>query len=583
MINGHLGEKVVESNRRSTSHDCHHTPHCPQPTVAHTAAHVYIRKMAGEGLSLRQGDEEMRKVHTIKDGGRWWGMRKKTVLVGVGLAVAVVAVIVVIIAIAEERKDSKDDVGGGGASAAGRDIAGEVTQSSLETFLDGLMKVAEQNPNAQGVPCRSVLYGYNDSAAYLMSALGDGGFEEDAVSTIPVLAPVYVQKADPVLELEVNGAPFPLIHKKDFARVRYSGGDGVVSLVSKDLVFVAGSGCNTTAGYPDAADSVVVVSASGECDYATRVTAAEAAGAVGVLLVAPAGSTSLPGGRVRASPWYRGSWLPSVPVVGISGTVREIMEANAGTAKVSITTDSEIVLAETFDVCAEVGPAAGVEPSGKTIMMGAHLDSVAEGPGMNDDGSGTAGVLEVALAYRRSREAFGSAHKARFCWWAAEELGLIGSYQYVKYMQEEDPVEWDAVALYANFDMLASPNYALYIHQANDSIAQGAVLEASMEIQNVFISAMESMGKPWAFSSMRAGSDFLPFLLGGVPTGGLLTGAGGIKSAEERTVFGGFANAPYDPCYHQPCDTLENIAWDALVVNTKAAAMWLSYFVQRDL
>ncbi|KAG5463566.1 MAG: hypothetical protein BJ554DRAFT_6435 [Olpidium bornovanus] len=88
----------------------------------------------------------------------------------------------------------------------------------------------------------------------------------------------------------------------------------------------------------------------------------------------------------------------------------------------------------------------------------------------------------------------------------------------------------------------------------------------------MFEAGFAGPGTKFAYEDMYGGSDFLPFLNAGVPAGGVLTGAGEIKTGEERTEFGGLANAPLDPCYHLDCDTVENVSREALAMMSTAAA-----------
>ena len=83
-------------------------------------------------------------------------------------------------------------------------------------------------------------------------------------------------------------------------------------------------------------------------------------------------------------------------------------------------------------------------------MAGAHLDSVQDGPGINDNGSGSAALLETAIQMAKVKPA----NTVRFAWWGAEESGLLGSEHYVAGLTED---EADAIALYLNFDMVALP------------------------------------------------------------------------------------------------------------------------------
>ena len=85
------------------------------------------------------------------------------------------------------------------------------------------------------------------------------------------------------------------------------------------------------------------------------------------------------------------------------------------------------------------------------VMAGAHLDSVDAGPGINDNGSGSAALLETALQMAKVKPV----NTVRFAWWAAEEAGLLGSAAYVDGLSQ---AEKDKIALYMNYDMVGSPN-----------------------------------------------------------------------------------------------------------------------------
>ena len=96
------------------------------------------------------------------------------------------------------------------------------------------------------------------------------------------------------------------------------------------------------------------------------------------------------------------------------------------------------------------------------VMAGAHLDSVQAGPGINDNGSGSSALLEIAQQLAKLKPE----NTVRFAWWGAEESGLIGSTQYVAGLSQ---AEKDRIALYLNFDMVASPNYIFMVYDGNES------------------------------------------------------------------------------------------------------------------
>ncbi|MEU5718289.1 M28 family metallopeptidase [Streptomyces sp. NPDC020403] len=192
----------------------------------------------------------------------------------------------------------------------------------------------------------------------------------------------------------------------------------------------------------------------------------------------------------------------------------------------------------------------------RTVMLGAHLDSVTDGPGINDNASGSAGLLEVALELARTHRT--PANKVRFAWWSAEENGLLGSEAYVAQLSQ---AQRDKVALYLNFDMIASPNGAQFVFDGDDSdgVGAGPGPEGSAQLEHDITAFLDKQGKPHTGTDFTGRSDYGPFVEAGIPSGGTDTGAEGIKTAAEAKTFGGTAGIAYDPCYHAACDDLDNL------------------------
>jgi Zn-dependent M28 family amino/carboxypeptidase len=202
------------------------------------------------------------------------------------------------------------------------------------------------------------------------------------------------------------------------------------------------------------------------------------------------------------------------------------------------------------------------------IVVGAHLDSVAEGPGINDNGSGSAVILEIALLLAQRR--IETDKKIRFMWYGAEEEGLIGSTFYVFTLP---PEELDKIDLMLNFDMVGSPNFVRFVYDGDGS---GGLSDpgppGSDVIEQVFLDFFASRGLATELTAFDGRSDYGPFIEVGIPAGGLFTGAEGIKSPEQAAIYGGTAGQAYDPCYHQACDTFENNSNKALDQMSDAAA-----------
>ena len=203
-----------------------------------------------------------------------------------------------------------------------------------------------------------------------------------------------------------------------------------------------------------------------------------------------------------------------------------------------------------------------------TLMIGAHLDSVTAGPGINDNGSGSAANLEVALAVARTN--FQPQRHLRFGWWGAEELGLRGSTAYVNSLTSAQRA---AIGGYLNFDMVGSPNpgYFLYDGDNSDGTGSGPGPAGSAEIEQTLAAYFTSIGVPTRGTDFDGRSDYGPFIANGIPAGGIFTGAEGRKTAAQVQLWGGTAST-FDPCYHAACDTTANINDTALDRNSDAIA-----------
>ncbi|MGW5052870.1 M28 family peptidase [Actinokineospora sp. NPDC004072] len=185
----------------------------------------------------------------------------------------------------------------------------------------------------------------------------------------------------------------------------------------------------------------------------------------------------------------------------------------------------------------------GGDPN-SVIMLGSHLDSVSAGAGINDNGSGSAAILEVALTLARVNP--GLAKHVRFGWWADEESGLRGSQHYTSTLPA---AERSKIATYLNFDMVGSRNWGYFVY---DDVAS---------IKALFDGYFQSLGIATEPDTEGDGrSDHASFKRYGIPVGGLFTGAGSRKTAAQQRKWGGTANAAFDACYHRSCDNLSNVA-----------------------
>ncbi|WAL98527.1 M28 family metallopeptidase [Streptomyces sp. Je 1-369] len=192
----------------------------------------------------------------------------------------------------------------------------------------------------------------------------------------------------------------------------------------------------------------------------------------------------------------------------------------------------------------------------QVLMAGAHLDSVSSGAGINDNGSGSAGILETALAVSRAQ--LQPTKHLRFAWWGAEELGMVGSRYYVNNLPAADRSK---VSGYLNFDMIGSPNPGYFVYDDDPTI------------EKTFKDYYAGLGVPTEIETEGDGrSDHAPFANVGIPVGGLFTGAERSKSSAQAQKWGGTAGQAFDRCYHSSCDSTSNINDTALDRNSDAIA-----------
>ncbi|MFD5268736.1 M28 family metallopeptidase [Streptomyces sp. NPDC058335] len=194
--------------------------------------------------------------------------------------------------------------------------------------------------------------------------------------------------------------------------------------------------------------------------------------------------------------------------------------------------------------------------SGQVLMVGAHLDSVDTSPGINDNGSSVAAILETALTV--SAKKVTPSQRLRFAFWGTEEETYIGSTHYVDTLPA---AELSKITAYLNFDMIGSPNHGYFVY------------DHSPEIARHFHRYFTAKGIPTEPTTALDGrSDHEPFLAEGVAVGGIFTGSAEIKTPEQAAKWGGTAGEAMDKCYHLACDTPANIDREALDVNTDAVA-----------
>jgi aminopeptidase Y len=401
--------------------------------------------------------------------------------------------------------------------------------------------------------------GYDLSADYVMKKMEAAGWDvtqqEFTFQTFVSLTPSVLERVSPPPAGPVTNTI-----------MSYSGSGDVTAAVSRPADAGSGSeGCESAdfAGFP--AGNIALIS-RGSCTFAIKATNAYAAGATGVVIY-----NNIPG---ELAGTLGNTFTLDVPVVGISQAAGQELAATPGLV-MRLRTNTLRGAATTSNVLAELPG----KNAGNVVMAGAHLDSVNAGPGINDNGSGSAALLAVGEAMAKVKPQ----NTVRLAWWGAEEANLVGSTYYVNNLSQ---AELDKIALYLNFDMIGSPNHVFFIYDGDDSDAVGAGPgpAGSAQIEKTFEAFFDSRDLPYKGTDFSGRSDYGPFIAAGIPAGGLFTGAEGIKTAEEAALWGGTAGVAYDPCYHQACDTYANNNDGALANNSDAIAYAvLSYAMSTNL
>lgn len=414
--------------------------------------------------------------------------------------------------------------------------------SQVMNHLKEFQKIADQyGDRAAGRP------GYKASVDYVVKELTRAGYTPE-VQEFPF---TYAEENSALSRLDPATT---WVDGQDFLRNTFDSGSpkGTATgpLVPVDFVpafpanGTSSSGCEAAdfAGFP--AGGVALIQRGG-CDFSLKAVNAQNAGASAVIV-----SNDGRAGLVSMIGDATGLTIPAIFVSSDTGA--DLLSTPGATVTVTVDYFSEERTA--YNVLAETKTG----DDSNVVMAGAHLDSVQNGPGINDNGSGSAALLETAIQMQRVQPT----NTVRFAWWGAEEEGLLGSEYYVGQLTEEQASD---IALYLNFDMIGSPNYFYGIYDGDNSsetAPDGFIPPGSAEIEDVFQQFYESQGLPYSDTEFSGRSDYGPFIAVGIPAGGLFTGAEEEKSAEEVPLYGGLADVAYDPCYHQPCDNLTGAGAD---------------------
>ncbi|MFG2248233.1 M20/M25/M40 family metallo-hydrolase [Spirillospora sp. NPDC048823] len=449
------------------------------------------------------------------------------------------------------------------AAPAHSQLARLVKLKNVRHHQLNLQKIADANGGnrAAGLPGNEI------TVKYIANQLERAGYDPTVQK---FTFDFWQEMSEPVFEQTAPGQK-TFQPGTDFATMQYSGaGDVTAAATPVDPGATGvGSGCEADdfAGFP--AGHIALIQRGG-CFFSLKTDHAIAAGAAAVAIYQLPDQPGPVAGTLT-KPY-------GIPVIGPTSAV--------GTALVQQAQDGGVTLRVKTDTFTEERGAANVIADtrrGKTdnvVVVGAHNDSVIDGPGINDNGSGTAALLEMAKQIHKLGPKL--RNTVRFAFWGAEEEGLLGSNHYVANLPEE---ERDKIALNLNFDMIGSPNFVRFVYDGDNSEGQNPVESpaGSGAIEKAFNDYFAKRGLATDPSPFNGRSDYSAFIDAGIPAGGLFTGAEGIKTPEQAQVYGGTAGEAYDPCYHAVCDRYGNVDPRGLDQMTDGAAAVTQKFAYSTL
>ncbi len=422
--------------------------------------------------------------------------------------------------------------------------------------------------NANGGNRAAGTSGYDASVEYVVERLEAAGYDptldQFTYGVLRINSPAQLSSVSPTARTYVEGAAADFI---TFTGDPDPGADAVQArLTPVDVQIPPSAEPNGNTSACEAGDFAgftagnIALIQRGTCPYVQKAEQAQAAGAAGIILFneGQPGRTDVPNNLPLGA---EGVHLPGV---GTSFRVGQELYTDtlSGPTVARVQTDVTEDRVPSVNVIAET---AGGNAD-RTIVIGGHLDSVPAGPGINDNGSGSGTVLEIAETYAAQDRV--PRNKIRFMWFGAEELGLLGSQAYVDGLSQ---AEKDDIFAMLNFDMLGSPNFVRFVYDG-DGTAGPVGPPGSGTIENIFSSYFTSQGLASEPTPFNGRSDYGPFIEEGIPAGGLFSGAEVPKTAAQAVTYGGTAGVAYDPCYHVACDTFANVSTTALDQMSDAAA-----------
>ncbi|GAB3478830.1 M28 family peptidase [Nocardiopsis coralliicola] len=455
------------------------------------------------------------------------GLRRKAAAGGVGLATALALGIV--------------PTGAAAADTQGLDDL--VTVDAVRTHLENFQTIADANGGnrATGTP------GYDVAANYVIDQLKQAGYAPEKHT----YAFEQWQEHSEAVFAQTAPEEKEYTAEEDFLTMTYSPGAEAAGPVAAVDTGSESSGCEPE-DFADVPEGAIALMKRGTCDFGVKTQNAADAGASAAVIY-NSGATDDP----EDTDVFAGTLgeLGDIPAIGTSHAVgAELAEAEG--AEVQLSVDASVTEEESYNIIADAEGGA----DDNAVVVGAHLDSVADGAGINDNASGSGALLETALQFPNLPEK--PKNKVRFAWWGTEEEGLVGSTEYVASLSE---AELEDLGLYLNFDMIGSPNYGRFIYDGRGelpgSIPPPSGSGAVQKLFEDYFAAEDLVAEPTEFNGR---SDYEAFMLAGIPSGGLFSGGDGVKTEEQAEWYGGTPGEDYDPNYHTAADDIDNINWDSV-------------------
>ncbi|MGA5538277.1 M28 family metallopeptidase [Mycolicibacterium nivoides] len=431
-----------------------------------------------------------------------------------------------------------------------QELAGKITVDAMFTHLRKLQEIADSHDGNRAVGSP----GYEAGVDYVAQLLRDKGFD---VQTPEFERMGTMRGGNPALT--VSGSKYEVDQASMLVTTAPDGISAPTLRPGKP------SGCAATDyGSMNITGAIAVVDASG-CSVVVKQNTALDKGAVGLLVVNT--GQPVPGGLFTTG-YYREL---TVPVGIIDENADAALRRTSAPVRLTLDGKAEMIKSRNLTAQTKTGSASDV------VLVGAHLDSVGGGPGINDNGSGVAAVLETALQLGSSPNV---SNAVRFAFWGAEEMGLDGSKQYVRGLPLD---QLDDLALYLNFDMVGSPNAGYFTYdgdQSGQATDPKTMPEGSAGIERTMAGYLNLAGARPADMPISANTDYHPFLQAGVPIGGTTTGSSQRKTEVQARLWGGRAGVAFDPNYHTARDTIDNVDARALGIMGSAIAFTVGTYAR---